>query len=162
MPTLVVSAALVVAQAPTARYDVVIRHGTVIDGTGAARYQADVAIAAGVDRSRRRPHRRQRRRSTIDATGQFVAPGFINIHSHATPDGLVTAVNMLTQGVTTEILNADGSGPLDLDRQLDRRDHPRPGGEHRRQHRVQQRVDRRWSVWPIGGRPPTTSRACAA
>ena len=54
----------------------------------------------------------------VDATGQFVAPGFINIHSHATPEGLVTAVNMLTQGVTTEILNADGSGPLDLDRQL--------------------------------------------
>ena len=54
----------------------------------------------------------------IDATGLYVAPGFINIHSHATPDGLTTAVNMLTQGVTTEIVNADGSGPLDLDAQL--------------------------------------------
>ena len=40
----------------------------------------------------------------------FVAPGFINIHSHASPDALPTAVNMLTQGVTTEIFNADGSG----------------------------------------------------
>ena len=54
----------------------------------------------------------------IDATGLYVAPGFVNIHSHATPDGLITAVNMLTQGVTTEIVNADGSGPLDLDAQL--------------------------------------------
>jgi hypothetical protein len=50
----------------------------------------------------------------------FVTPGFIKIHSHATPDGLMTAANMLTQGVTTEILNADGSGPIDLDDQLAR------------------------------------------
>ncbi|HEX7137476.1 MAG TPA: amidohydrolase family protein, partial [Vicinamibacterales bacterium] len=48
-----------------------------------------------------------------------VAPGFINIHSHATPEGLPRAENMLTQGVTTEILNADGSGPLDIRSQLD-------------------------------------------
>jgi N-acyl-D-amino-acid deacylase len=50
----------------------------------------------------------------------FVTPGFINIHSHATPDGLMTAANMLTRGVTTEILNADGSGPIDLNDQLAR------------------------------------------
>ncbi len=116
-PTLVVSAALVVAQAPTARYDVIIRHGTVIDGSGAARYQADVAIAAGAI-ARVGDLTGSSGTIEVDATGQFVAPGFINIHSHATPEGLVSAVNMLTQGVTTEILNADGSGPLDLGRQL--------------------------------------------
>jgi len=47
-----------------------------------------------------------------------VAPGFINIHSHAQPEALPTAVNMLTQGVTTEILNPDGQGPTDIAAQL--------------------------------------------
>ena len=56
----------------------------------------------------------------FDAKGLVVAPGFINIHSHATPDGLQRAENMLTQGVTTEIVNADGSGPIDIGDQLDR------------------------------------------
>ena len=48
----------------------------------------------------------------------MVAPGFINIHSHAVPDALPTAVNMLMQGVTTEIFNADGGGAVDLEEQL--------------------------------------------
>ena len=39
--------AVVIAQAPAARYDVIIRHGTVLDGTGAPRSRADVAIAGG-------------------------------------------------------------------------------------------------------------------
>ena len=54
----------------------------------------------------------------INARGLFVTPGFINIHSHASPDALPTAVNMLTQGVTTEIFNADGNGPLDIAQQM--------------------------------------------
>ena len=104
------------AQAPPP-YDLIIRHGTVIDGTGAPRYQADVAIAGG-SIARVGDLAGARAVTEIDATGLFVAPGFINIHSHATPDGLVTATNMLTQGVTTEILNADGAGPLDIGAQL--------------------------------------------
>ena len=105
------------AQAPAARYDVIIRHGTVLDGTGAPRYRADVAIAGG-SIARVGDLAGARAEVEIDATGLFVAPGFINIHSHATPDGLMTAANMLTQGVTTEIVNADGAGPLDINRQL--------------------------------------------
>src|SRR6185295_6303527 len=54
----------------------------------------------------------------IDVAGLVVAPGFINIHSHASPAALPTAENMLTQGVTTEITNADGSGPPDIAQQL--------------------------------------------
>ena len=57
-------------------------------------------------------------KQVIEARGLFVAPGFINIHSHASPEALPTAVNMLTQGVTTEIFNADGSGPLDIAQQM--------------------------------------------
>lgn len=99
-------------------YDVVLRHGTVLDGTGSPRFDADVAIAgdriaavgdlAGASAD-----------IDVDVRGRFVAPGFINIHSHPTPDGLRSAVNMLVQGVTTEILNADGAGPVDIATQLD-------------------------------------------
>jgi N-acyl-D-amino-acid deacylase len=111
------SAAVVTAQSSPAQYDVIFRHGTVIDGTGAPRYRADVAIVGG-SIARVGDLAKARAEVDIDATGLFVAPGFINIHSHATPDGLMTAANMLTQGVTTEILNADGSGPIDLNDQL--------------------------------------------
>lgn len=109
------------AQAPAApqvgAFDVVIRHGTVLDGTGLPAFAADVAIAgdriaAVGDLSRARAA------LDIDATGLYVAPGFINIHSHAVLNALPTAENMLTQGVTTEILNPDGGGPLDIEHQL--------------------------------------------
>jgi N-acyl-D-aspartate/D-glutamate deacylase len=48
----------------------------------------------------------------------MVAPGFVNIHSHAEPGALPTAANMLQMGVTTEVVNADGSGALDIAQQL--------------------------------------------
>ena len=107
----------VVAQAPTTRYDVIVRHGTVLDGAGNAALPRRCRHRRRVDRARG-DLGEARAEVEIDATGLYVAPGFVNIHSHATPDGLMTAVNMLTQGVTTEIVNADGSGPLDLDAQL--------------------------------------------
>ena len=98
-------------------FDVIIRHGTVIDGSGNPRFDADVAIRNGFiaaigDLSQATAALQ------IDAKGLYVTPGFINIHSHASPDALATAVNMLTQGVTTEIFNADGAGPVDIARQM--------------------------------------------
>jgi N-acyl-D-aspartate/D-glutamate deacylase len=111
----VISAEALHAQ-PSA-FDIVIRHGTVIDGSGNSRFDADVAIRNGFiaaigDLSKATAALQ------IDATGLYVTPGFINIHSHASPDALPTAVNMLTQGVTTEIVNADGSGPVEIARQM--------------------------------------------
>jgi N-acyl-D-aspartate/D-glutamate deacylase len=105
---------VLVGQGP---YDVIVRHGTVIDGTGVARYAADVAIANGFI-VRVADLEDERAAIDIDARGLDVAPGFINIHSHATPDALPTAENMLTQGVTTEIVNADGGGFTDIAQQL--------------------------------------------
>ncbi len=97
--------------------DLIIRHGTIIDGTGLPRYAADLAIAR--DRIARVGNlARERAAVEIDATGLIVAPGFINIHSHAVQNALPTAANMLTQGVTTEILNPDGGGPTDVRNQL--------------------------------------------
>ena len=106
-----------VAHGQAQSFDIIITNGTVIDGTGNPRYAADVGIRNGfiaaigdLDNATATKH--------IDARGLFVTPGFINIHSHASADALPTAVNMLTQGVTTEIFNADGNGPLNVSQQM--------------------------------------------
>ena len=112
---IVLAATVVHGQAPA--FDLIIRHGTVIDGTGNPRHDADVGIRNGFITSIGELAG-ARAAAEIDARGLFVAPGFINIHSHAVPDALPTAVNMLTQGVTTEIFNADGGGPIDLEEQM--------------------------------------------
>jgi N-acyl-D-amino-acid deacylase len=101
----------------TPQFDVILRHGTVVDGTGLPRYQADVALLGGYI-ARVGDLSKETARTEIDATGLFVAPGFINIHSHAAVNALPTAENMLTQGVTTEIVNADGGGSTNLREQL--------------------------------------------
>ena len=98
-------------------YDLIVRGGTVIDGSGRPRFAADVGVTRGYitavgDLSLATATR------VIDARGLLVAPGFINLHSHAELDGLQVADNMLSQGVTTEVLNADGSGALDIAAQL--------------------------------------------
>ncbi len=110
--------ALAAHQPRSPRFDVVIRSGTVIDGTGGAPYRADVGIA-GKHIARIGNLADAEAATTIDATGLYVTPGFINIHSHATPAALSSAENMLTQGVTLEILNADGGGSLDIRNQLE-------------------------------------------
>ncbi len=99
------------------RYDLAIRGGTVIDGSGGAPYSADIGITAGRITAIGTIAAGEAR-EIIDATGLVVAPGFINLHSHAELRALGTAENMLTQGVTTEILNADGGGPSNIDMQL--------------------------------------------
>ena len=110
-------AASVSTQTPPA-FDIVLRGGTIYDGTGASPRQGDVAIRNGriatvgsVSGGRAQIE--------IEVKGLAVAPGFINIHSHPIGDGLSRAESMLTQGVTTEILNPDGGGPLDVAKQLE-------------------------------------------
>lgn len=98
-------------------FDLVIRHGTIVDGSGRPPYSGDVAVRNGFIAAVGDVPAGAGTQE-IDATGLFVTPGFINLHSHATAEGLPTAVNMLTQGVTTEIINADGGGPTDLTQQL--------------------------------------------
>jgi N-acyl-D-amino-acid deacylase len=90
-------------------FDLVIRNGTLIDGTGASRSRGDVAIArdrvVAVGQLSEPAARR-----TIDAAGLVVAPGFIDVHTHA--DGWLSVIPNLapktTQGITTEVLMSDG------------------------------------------------------
>jgi len=112
------SGAIVAAQPPSRpTYDMILRRGTIVDGTGGRLYQADVGIHNG-HLARIGSLSNETALVEIDVAGLYVAPGFINIHSHASPAALATAENMLTQGVTTEIMNPDGSGPPDIAQQL--------------------------------------------
>jgi len=108
------AASIAEAQAP--EFDVLIRGGTVIDGTGAQRFRADVALKgdriALVSTSAIAPGRAAR---VIDASGRIVAPGFIDVHAHLDPlPQLPGAESAVRQGVTTAIGGPDGGSPLPL------------------------------------------------
>lgn len=95
------------------QYDVVIRGGTVYDGTGAAPITADIAVKG--DRiAAIAPHIAARGTTEIDARGKAVSPGFINMLSH--PEASLIAdgrgLSDLAQGVTLEIIGEDSLGPL--------------------------------------------------
>lgn len=100
-------------------YDLLIRGGQVIDGTGQPARKADVAIRA--DRVVKVGDLAEvQAQQVIDATELIIAPGFIDLHSHA-ESGLVSdaierrrAPNLITQGITTVVVNQDGGGPLSL------------------------------------------------
>ncbi|MDH4017148.1 MAG: D-aminoacylase, partial [Actinomycetota bacterium] len=61
-------------------HDLVIRGGTLVDGTGAPKRQADIAIDG--DRITAVGNDVGEGRREIDATGQLVAPGWVDIHTH--------------------------------------------------------------------------------
>jgi N-acyl-D-amino-acid deacylase len=101
-------------KAPAPEYDVIIRHGTVYDGSGAQPRQADVGvlgqrITAIGDLTKAKGTRE------VDAHGMAVAPGFVNMLSWA-PDSLYIdgrSMSDIKQGVTLEIFGEGESlGPL--------------------------------------------------
>ncbi len=111
---LVLGLPLAAVAAAAAPFDVIIRGGTVYDGTGGPPRRADVALAgdrivAIGDLSR------QKAKAAIDARGLAVAPGFINMLSWSTESLLVDGRSQgeIRQGVTTEIFGEGWSmGPL--------------------------------------------------
>src|SRR6266511_4713878 len=103
-------------------HDLIVRGGTVVDGTGAPATVTDVAIDDGkvtkvgaVDGDAR---------EVIDADGKLVTPGFVDVHTHY--DGQVTWDPLLTpsswHGVTTIVMGNCGVGFAPAHRDQDRRD----------------------------------------
>lgn len=100
------------AQGP--RYDVAIIGGRVVDGSGQPPRRADVGIVDGRIAAVRTIARSEAR-EVIPARGLLVAPGFIDVHTHA--DDLVEqplAANFVRMGVTTVIAGNCGSSALDV------------------------------------------------
>jgi N-acyl-D-amino-acid deacylase len=109
-------------------FDVLIVGGRVLDGTGNPWFYADVGISAGrivaLGKLAGQPATR-----VIDAQGRIVSPGFIDIHSHAdeSAGGPRTlraddparraAPNLVTQGITTVVVNQDGRSPWPIAQQ---------------------------------------------
>lgn len=104
------------AQTPQ-QFDVLIRNGRVLDGTGNPWYRADIGITG--DRIRAiGTLTAATAKTVIDANDRLVTPGFIDVHSHAS-GGLASAdlkhgQPLLAQGLTTVFVNPDGGGPIDL------------------------------------------------
>jgi N-acyl-D-aspartate/D-glutamate deacylase len=100
----------------TARYDVVLRGGRVVDGSGRAGFDADVGVSGGRIAAIGRALR-DTGRVEIDARGMIVAPGFVDVHSHA--DGLLwddpRAESVIRQGITTVVVGQDGSSRAPAD-----------------------------------------------
>jgi N-acyl-D-amino-acid deacylase len=111
-----------VAGQSAASYDLIIRNGRVLDGSGNPWFPADVAVKDGRIVAVGRLGGRAAT-TVIDATGNYVTPGFIDIHSHAddgsSPDGGLrdstrarrVAPNLVSQGITTVVVNQDGRSP---------------------------------------------------
>ena len=93
-----------------AEFDLIIRGGTVIDGTGGAERTADIAISGGLIREVGQVGGRARRE--IDAAGALVTPGFVDIHTHY--DGQAAWSNRMApscyHGVTTAVMGNCGVG----------------------------------------------------
>jgi N-acyl-D-amino-acid deacylase len=124
------TAAVLTAQSGPGRFDVLIRNARVMDGTGNPWLRRDLGITAdriaaigslsGATAAR-----------VIDARDRIVAPGFIDVHSHAA-DGLRSpalhqARPLIAQGITTVVVNPDGGGPVDLAAQRTALEQARPG-----------------------------------
>jgi N-acyl-D-amino-acid deacylase len=102
------------------RYDLAIIGGMVVDGSGAPRTRADVAIKDGRIAAVGKVAKTDAR-EVIDATGLIVAPGFIDVHTHA--DDLAEhprAENFVRMGVTTIVAGNCGGSALDVGESLNR------------------------------------------
>jgi len=111
---LALAAVFVASAAPPPDYTVLIRGGTIYDGTGGTPYVGDVAIK-GDKIAYVGPHAPGSAARTVDAAGKAVSPGFINMLSWATESLIADGRGLsdTVQGVTLEVMGEGNSmGPL--------------------------------------------------
>ncbi|MDB5809723.1 MAG: N-acyl-D-amino-acid deacylase [Betaproteobacteria bacterium] len=109
------------ARAAETPYDLVLRNARVVDGTGNPWYRADIAIRGDVI-ARIAPSIDEPATRVVDIGGLVVAPGFIDLHTHAMRGIFLvpTADNYVRQGVTTIMEGPDGGSPVPLKPFLDK------------------------------------------
>ncbi len=98
-------------------FDILIKNGKILDGTGNPWYYADIGINGDrivwIGKSDNLTAD-----EVIDATGLYVSPGFIDVHSHASSglssESLSHGEPLLAQGITTVMINPDGGGSIDI------------------------------------------------
>jgi len=88
-------------------FDLIIKKGTIVDGTGKERFEGDIAVKDGkiisigdLEESEAKAY--------IEAKGLIVSPGFIESHGHAEIFPVSFPANKIRQGVTTEIIGHCG------------------------------------------------------
>jgi N-acyl-D-amino-acid deacylase len=107
--TLLASAAVLAAQQPARRFDLLITNARIVDGTGGPSVTGSVGVRDGRIAAVGRAAGPATR--TIDAHGLVVAPGFIDPHSHSDFALLIdgNAESKIRQGVTSEVIGESGS-----------------------------------------------------
>ena len=103
--------------------DLLFKGGLVVDGSGASPYEGDVGVRDGRLLMLADGHN-ARADIVIDITEKVIAPGFIDIHTHAradlvSPDAALM-INYLTQGVSTVIIGNDGDGATRIKKRFDK------------------------------------------
>jgi N-acyl-D-aspartate/D-glutamate deacylase len=101
----------------TENFDILIKNGKVLDGTGNPWFYADIGInddkIVWIGNSDN-----VTAEEIIDASGLYISPGFIDVHSHAgsglASESLSEGKPLLAQGITTVMVNPDGGGSTDI------------------------------------------------
>lgn len=114
-----ITISLLLLKSSFAQYDLLIRNGKIIDGTGNSWYYADIAVKEGKIISIKKNITGDALK-VVDAKRLIVAPGFIDVHTHIEGDELKTptANNFIYDGVTTVIAGNCGASNLDIGKYL--------------------------------------------
>ena len=112
---LVAAGLIATPRSQTPAYDVILKGGRVLDGSGNPWFYGDVGGQGRPDRGGRMRSEPRRRRGRSTPRGKIVTPGFIDLHSHGdgglANDGAAARPNMVAQGITLSVVNQDGRSP---------------------------------------------------